>query len=86
MDHLLHRLAVDRPSIVRSLVKLLYVSYQPISKEGEVQVMFSCNISHITYNIKTSHSLVWRSFEKPIGAATIALAEWQVGCYFTTPW
>ncbi|XP_065184272.1 condensin-2 complex subunit G2-like [Sycon ciliatum] len=38
MEHLLHRLAVDRPSIVRPLVKLLYISYQPVSKEGEVQL------------------------------------------------
>lgn len=38
MDHLLQRMAMDRPAIVRSLVKLLYISYQPVSKDGEVQV------------------------------------------------
>ena len=31
-------------------------------------------------------SLVQRSFEKPIDAVMTALVEYQVGCYFTTPW
>ena len=38
MDHLLHRLAVDGPAVMRPLVKLLFHSFQPINKTGEVQV------------------------------------------------